>query len=188
VPLGGAGLPPLSIPPLSGLGTDSPPLRGRDTVDDPASAEQQDPEGGPPETGEGAPAEDPVAVEQAAASAGLQPGDPDPDLAQVISAAVSGTPISDAFAERGIDIPAPGSLVGDPVDQGSVVAGDVGVFTDRHALALGNGKALLDDQIEPIASVNRPGFIGWHHPLVGSPETSTPPESPAPIRPAETAE
>lgn len=32
------------------------------------------------------------------------------------------------------------------------------MFDDRHALALGNGKVLLDDQIQPIETVNRQGF------------------------------
>ncbi len=89
---------------------------------------------------------------------------PAPGYAGVIAEAVSGTPIADAFDHQGITIPEPGSPVGAPLDTDQIVAGDIAVFGDRHALALGNGKALLDDQIQPIETVNRPGFLGWQHP------------------------
>ena len=45
-----------------------------------------------------------------------------------------------------------------------LVPGDVGVFSDRHALALGDGKALLDNQIQPIDGFEGRGLIGWQHP------------------------
>lgn len=89
---------------------------------------------------------------------------PDPGYADVIAEAVAGTPIADAFDHQGISIPDPGTPVGAPLDAGQVVAGDIAVFGDRHALALGNGKALLDGQIQPIESIDRPGFLGWQHP------------------------
>lgn len=109
-----------------------------------------------------------------------------PELAAVIAAAVAGTPIADAFAQQDIAIPAPGSSVSAPLDTGELVAGDVGIFTDRHALALGNGKALLDNQIQPIETVNRPGFIGWQHPPA-PPSTASDTDTaqpPAPLPPA----
>ncbi len=113
-----------------------------------------------------------------------------PEVASVIAAAVAGTPIADAFGQQGITIPAPGTPISVPLDPGELVAGDIGIFTDRHALVLGNGKALLDNQIQPIETVNRPGFLGWQHPP--SPqgpvsdtdtETARPPEPPAPAPP-----
>lgn len=182
MPLGGAGLPPLSIPPLGPLGP---------AAADPALLTRRDPGEIPP--GEEPPAEDDRTEPDTEPEPEPEPGNgpepgPDPDLAQVISAAVSGTPIADAFDEQGIDIPDPGTPIADPVDPSRLAAGDVGVFTDRHALALGNGKALLDDQIQPIGSVNRPGFLGWHHPPIGTPDASPPPDGPAPTRPAETAD
>ena len=87
-----------------------------------------------------------------------------PDLTDVISDAVAGTPIAEAFSRHGITIPEPGSVVTEPVDPALLSAGDVGVFADRHALALGNGKALLDNQIQPVTAVGGPGFLGWQHP------------------------
>ncbi|HQC78242.1 MAG TPA: DUF4226 domain-containing protein [Mycobacterium sp.] len=87
-----------------------------------------------------------------------------PDLTNVITAAVAGTPIPEAFARQGITVPAAGSPVADPVEPDQLIAGDIGIFTDRHALALGNGKALLDNQIQPITAIGGPGFIGWQHP------------------------
>ena len=38
------------------------------------------------------------------------------------------------------------------------------MFTDRHALALGESRALLNGQIQHISTVNGPGFLGWEHP------------------------
>ncbi len=116
-----------------------------------------------------------------------------PEVASVIAAAVAGTPIDDAFGQQGITIPAPGSSVSAPLDPGEVIAGDIGIFTDRHALALGNGKALLDNQIQPIETVNRPGFIGWQHPPApqspaSDTETARPPEPPAPAAPVAPAD
>ena len=51
-----------------------------------------------------------------------------------------------------------------PLTAAEVVRGDVGVFADRHALALGNGKALVDNQIQAIDTMNQTGFLGWSHP------------------------
>lgn len=91
--------------------------------------------------------------------------DPSDDgYAGVIAEAVSGTPIADAFDHQGISVPDPGTPVTAPLSTEQVVAGDIALFDDRYALALGNGKALLDDQIQPIESINRPGFLGWQHP------------------------
>lgn len=95
---------------------------------------------------------------------GVDANESDPPFAGVIAAAVSGTPIPDAFDQQGITIPGPGTQVSTPLALEDVVPGDVALFDDRHALALGNGKVLLDDQIQPIEAVNRPGFIGWQHP------------------------
>ena len=110
-----------------------------------------------------------------------------PELAAVITAAVAGTPIAEAFAQQHITIPPPGSPVTDPVDPHRLVGGDVGILTDRHALALGNGTALLDNRIQPAATVAGPGFLGWEHPPVPGPTPpSTTSNAPTPTRPAVT--
>lgn len=106
-----------------------------------------------------------------------------PQLAAAIKAAANGTPIADAFQQQGIAIPLPGTAVANPVDPARISAGDVGVFTDRHALALGPSKALLDGQIQHISAVRGPNFLGWIHPAA----TATAPartEAPTPTRPA----
>lgn len=106
-----------------------------------------------------------------------------PQLAAAIKAAASGTPIADAFQQQGIAIPLPGTAVANPVDPARISAGDVGVFTDRHALALGPRKALLDGQIQHISAVRGRNFLGWIHPAA----TATAPartEAPTPTRPA----
>ena len=117
-----------------------------------------------------------------------------PQLAAAIKAAVDGTPIAQAFHQQGITIPPPGTAVTDPIDPLRVIPGDIGILSDRHALALGHGKALLDGQIQHIATVSGPSFLGWEHPPVTqgpAPQTSgTAPartDPPTPTRPAATS-
>ena len=119
---------------------------------------------------------------------------PSPELAAAITAAVAGTPIPEAFRQQGITIPAPGTAVPHPIEPARVVAGDIGMLTDRHALALGNGKAVFNNQIQPIASVSGPSFLGWEHPPEPGSATTTPrstqqaqADQPTPTRPAVTA-
>jgi Domain of unknown function (DUF4226) len=108
-----------------------------------------------------------------------------PELAAVIKAAASGTPIADAFRQQGISIPPPGTAVADPIDPSQVQPGDIGMFTTRHALALGRSEALVDGQIQQISVVTGPSFLGWEHPpapmTAGAPAKNDPP---APTRPA----
>lgn len=119
---------------------------------------------------------------------------PTPQVAAAITAAVAGTPIAEAFRQQGITLPAPGTAVAQPVDPTRVLPGDIGMLTDRHALALGNGKAVFNNQIQPIASVTGPSFLGWEHPPEPDGRTKTQAsaqneqtDQPAPTRPAVTA-
>ena len=108
-----------------------------------------------------------------------------PQLAAAIKAAASGTPIADAFRQEGITIPPPGTAVSDPVDPARLTPGDIGMLTDRHALALGESRALLNGQIQHISTVTGPSFLGWEHPP--GPVTAAAPDGtdpPAPTRPA----
>ncbi len=109
-----------------------------------------------------------------------------PQLAAAIKAAVGGAPIAEAFRQQGITLPAPGTAVTDPIDPPQVVPGDIGMFADRHALALGPGKALLDGQIQHIATVSGPSFLGWEHPPAATATVAAPakPDTPTPTRPA----
>jgi hypothetical protein len=106
-----------------------------------------------------------------------------PQLAAAIEAAAAGTPIAEAFQHEGITIPPPGTAVPDPLDPAQLAPGDIGMFTDRHALALGESRALINGQIQHISTVTGPGFLGWEHPPVpvSAPEKTEPP---APTRPA----
>jgi hypothetical protein len=108
-----------------------------------------------------------------------------PQLAAAIEAAAGGTPIAEAFQQQGITIPAPGTAVNDPVDPSRLTPGDIGMFTDRHALALGDSRALLNGQIQHISTVTGPDFLGWEHPPVPvNPPAPDAAEPPAPTRPA----
>ncbi len=110
-----------------------------------------------------------------------------PQLAAAIKSAAGGAPIADAFQQQGITIPPPGTAVTNPIDPSRVAPGDIGIFTDRHALALGPGKALLDGQMQHISTISGPSFLGWEHPPTSA--TATAPartETPTPTRPAAT--
>lgn len=108
-----------------------------------------------------------------------------PQLAAAITAATHGAAIPDAFRQQGITIPAPGTPVAKPLDPAGVSAGDIGIFTDRHALALGHSKALLNGQIQHISTIKGPSFLGWEHPPGPAP-VSEPGQvhAPTPTRPA----
>lgn len=145
---------------------------GDPTVDEPAQDQ--------PEDSEPQPAEEPDSVQVQ-----LPDGDrvtaPSPELAKVITTALAGTPVGEAFQRHGLTIPPPGTAVADPVDPADVTTGDVGMFTDRQALALDRTQALLGGRIQPLSSVSGPSFLGWMHPPL-TPST----EAPAPTRPATT--
>lgn len=194
----GSGFPSLSPSALSDLGSGSDAGewlpgrltdRGNGAFDD--ITEQTEPEKAPtppeeqdwePATGQTEPADPSTAVR-------LPDGDtvtaPTPELAAVISAAVSGTPIPDAFRQLGMTLPPPGSPISPVLDATRLLPGDVGVYADRYALVLGNGKALVDSQIQPLATVTGPDFLGWLKPPVA--HLLTAPELPAPNWPAQTA-
>jgi hypothetical protein len=108
-----------------------------------------------------------------------------PQLAAVIDAAARGTPIAEAFQQQGMTIPPPGTAVSDPVDPSQLAPGDIGMFTDRHALALGESRVLVNGQIQQISTVSGPDFLGWEHPPapVAAPAPDVP-DPPAPTRPA----
>jgi len=164
-------LPAASLPDFSTHTGDEPPHRGAESKADPEPPDtgDQKPGGAEPSPGEGRPADD-LTIEL---PDGQTVTAPSPQLAAVISAAVAGTPIPDAFSDQGITIPAPGSPVSAPVDPSMLVPGDIGVLSDRHALSLGDGKALLDNQIQTIDSFGGRGLIGWQHPP--EPVTTSPP-------------
>jgi hypothetical protein len=107
-----------------------------------------------------------------------------PQLAAAITAAAGGASVADAFHQQGITIPPPGTAVTNPIDPLQVAPGDIGMFTDRHALALGHAKALLDGQIQHIATVSGPSFLGWEHPPAAAATGPATTDTPAPTRPA----
>jgi len=110
-----------------------------------------------------------------------------PQLAAAIKAAAGGASISDAFHQQGITIPPPGTAVTNPIDPLQLAPGDIGMFTDRHALALGHDKAILDGQIQHTATVSGPSFLGWEHPPVAAATAPARTDQPAPTRPAGTS-
>jgi Domain of unknown function (DUF4226) len=194
--LGGAPFPGLQEgsrtgPALEGLDEDPGP-------DDHASSEERDShedEKDRDEDHDGAPASDKSESPPAGPTTVTLPdGDivtaASPQLAAAIKAAAGGAAIADAFHQQGIAIPAPGTAVTNPIDPARVTPGDIGIFTDRHTLALGHSKALLDGQIQQIATVSGPSFLGWEHPPAPAPATATAPattEAPTPTRPAATS-
>jgi hypothetical protein len=193
---GGAALPALGMPgglPLSGPLPGSDQLSPRDSGDAPSESDD--------------PADDPLSAEDGHDQAGHDDAEPaaahpagpttvtlpdgetltaaSPQLAAAIEAAAGGTPIADAFRHEGMTIPPPGTAVTDPVDPSQLTPGDIGMFTDRHALALGESRALVNGQIQHISTVSGPSFLGWEHPPVPvSAPAPDKPDPPAPTRPA----
>ncbi|OBH27300.1 hypothetical protein A5692_25175 [Mycobacterium sp. E342] len=195
------GAPPsgFSLPGLQGDDRTDPALRGLDDEGllDPTDHDdaKTDPSSDEPGDQDGDAAQDASAVEDESTPAGpttvtLPDGETvtaaSPQLAAAIKAAVGGVAIPDAFQQQGITIPPPGTAVAEPVDVSHVTPADIGMFVDRHALALGPGKALLDGQIQDIATVSGPSFLGWEHPPAAAAAVTAPakPDAPAPTRPA----
>lgn len=197
-------LPGFGGAPIPGLGgTGGLPLPGLQDVGDDRSAGPHDPESGDgPDDHDGE--EDKPRAEDAATDPSESPpagptavtlpdGDtvtaPTPQLAAAIQAAVGGASIPDAFHQQGITIPAPGTTVTSPIEPLQAIPGDIGILTDRHALALGHEKALLDGQIQRIGTVSGPNFLGWEHPPAVTAPATPPaePHTPTPTGPAATS-
>ena len=181
MPFGG-GLPTLSTGSIPDFPTDSPagsPQHGMKHHSDSVPAEPTDQQSADPpglsSASDDPNSDDPNRVDLPDGHSVIAPN---PKLAAVITAALAGTPIAEAFSAQGITIPAPGSAIANPVEPTDLLPGDVGLFTDRHALALGDGNILLDNKIQTTTSISGLGFIGWQHPP--EPVVSTPPEAPAP--------
>lgn len=106
-----------------------------------------------------------------------------PQLAAAMQAVADGQSVVEAFRSQGIHVPPPGTPVVAAVDVASLRPGDIGVFTDRHALAVGAGKALLDGQVHLVENLRGPGFLGWQHAPALAQEPA-PPAEPVATRPA----
>lgn len=187
----------LPLPGVPGGDAMDPALQGLDDEGLLDSADQADPEtdasSDEPGDGDGDGGTDAATAEDPSASAGpttvtLPDGETvtaaSPQLAAAIKAAVGGAAIPDAFQQQGITIPPPGTAVPEPIDPADVVPADIGMFVDRHALALGPGTALLDGQIQDIATVSGPSFLGWEHPPAAAATAPAKPDPPTPTRPA----
>ncbi len=183
LPIGGSGRDPRSL--NEGLFDDDPLDREsageenkRDRQDDERREdERRDPASGQPESPESGPTTVTLPTGETVTAAS-------PELAAAIKAAAGGTPIADAFQQQGMTIPPPGTAVSAPLDPSRVEPGDIGMFTDRHALALGRSKALLDGQIQHISTVTGPSFLGWEHPPAKTQATAPATEAPMPTRPS----
>ncbi|OBF57228.1 hypothetical protein A5756_09625 [Mycobacterium sp. 852002-53434_SCH5985345] len=185
-----AGLP---LPNLQGDDTADPALQGLDDEGVPDSEDDSDPKTEASSDQPGDTDGDAATLEGESPPAGpttvtLPDGETftaaSPQLAAAIKAAVGGVAIPDAFQQQGITIPPPGTAVTNPIDASHVAPADIGMFIDRHALALGAGKALLDGQIQDIATVSGPSFLGWEHPPAAAATAPATPDTPTPTRPA----
>lgn len=189
---GGASLPGLhggggADPTLGRLDSEGQP--GSEDPKDHAWSDEPDKHKGDHKDGEDAASDKPEPAPAGPTSVTLPDGEtvtaPSPKLAAAIKAALGGASIADAFRQQGITIPPPGTAVGNPIDPTRAIPGDIGFFTDRHALALGHTKALLDGQIQQIATVSGPSFLGWDHPPAAAAATAKT-ETPTPTRPSAT--
>ncbi|CAJ1495749.1 DUF4226 domain-containing protein [[Mycobacterium] holstebronense] len=201
-------LPQLATPMFPGMGTDGPGFGAM-----PAAMPSGFPMNGPPPGwgGDDMPAEDDDRSEEATEAHALEGADADgdtseqesgergpvtvrlpdgetrtvanPQLGAAMQAVADGQSVVEAFRGQGIHVPPPGTPVAAAVDVASLRPGDIGVFTDRHALAVGAGKALLDGQVHLAENLRGPGFLGWQHPPALAQEPA-PPAEPVATRPA----
>ncbi|KAA1248441.1 DUF4226 domain-containing protein [Mycobacterium simiae] len=209
--LGGLPMPAGAPLPGSGLGWNAPagpPLPGllRGAGPDPGDLDESEPDSDDPKPRDQTAPDDPAQDKQEEQDKDAPSGQPaatgpttvtlpngdtvtaaSPQLAAAIKAAASGVPIPDAFQQQGITLPPPGTPVTHPIDASRLAPGDIGLLADRHALALGHGKALLDGQIQQVSSIGGPRFLGWEHPPT-APTTTSPAkaDAPTPTRPAST--
>lgn len=177
-----AGFPLTGLTP--GLGRDDLPAADDYRPEDAAAADVTDGVNADGADGD-TPAQDPG--EQGPVAVRLPDGETttvaNPQLAAAMQAVADGQSVVEAFRSQGIHIPPPGTPVLAAVDVAGLRPGDIGVFTDRHALAVGAGKALLDGQVHLVENLRGPGFLGWQHPPAQVQEPA-PPAEPVGTRPA----
>ncbi|WP_317148825.1 DUF4226 domain-containing protein [Mycobacterium sp. 29Ha] len=108
---------------------------------------------------------------------------PDAQSAQVMRSVLSGTSVTDAYKQVGVDLAPPGTPVTDPVDPNTMPPGSVGRFDSRGpVMAMGNGKIWLDGQLQPLGALGSSGdFLGWSKPPTTA---TTAPAVPATAPPA----
>jgi hypothetical protein len=168
--------------------TDADPLlddESADDSDDSDDSDHDDDDDGEGDEGDGA--VQPSGPTQVSLPNGETITAANPKLAAAIEAAVNGTPIADAFREQGMTIPPPGTAVTERIDPPQLSPGDIGMFTDHHALSLGPSEALVNGQIQHTSTVQGPSFLGWEHPpaaATAAGPTQTEPPTPTPTRPA----
>ena len=91
---------------------------------------------------------------------------PDAQAAQAMRSVLTGTSVTDAFKQVGVDLPPPGTPVTDPVDPATMPPCSVGRFESREpVMAMGNGKIWIDGQLQPISALgSTTDFLGWSKP------------------------
>jgi hypothetical protein len=102
---------------------------------------------------------------------------PDARAAQVMRSVMSGTSVTDAFKQVGVDLAPPGTPVTDPVDPNTMPPTSVGRFESREpVMAMGNGKIWMDGQLQPIGALGSSSdFLGWSKPPTAAVPATAPP-------------
>jgi hypothetical protein len=97
-------------------------------------------------------------------------------------AALGGATVGDAYKSAGVDLPPAGTPVTEPLPPTQLKAGDVGVWKDHLLMALGDGKVLVNGQVQPQDSLGSgPDFLGWIDPTkhAAPPAPAAPPPAAA---------
>lgn len=85
--------------------------------------------------------------------------------AAAVLAVLNGASVADAYLQQAIVLPPAGTPLNDPVAPQCLRAGDVGVWKDHLATALGGGEMLVSGHVRPVDSVSSaPDFLGWFDP------------------------
>ena len=108
---------------------------------------------------------------------------PDAQAAQVMRSVMSGTSVTDAFKQAGVDLAPPGTPVTDPVDPNTMPPTSIGRFESREpVMAMGDGKIWMDGQLQPIGALGSSSdFLGWSKPPTAGTVAvpATPPPAPS---------
>lgn len=102
----------------------------------------------------------------------------DKATAATMKAYMNGESIAEANQKNGRTIPAPGSVVLDPIPSAQRQPNDVAVYTDKHIAYLGNGK-IWNNGVQDEKTMPEAGFLGWARPTPAPAGASGSPQAPA---------
>jgi hypothetical protein len=105
-----------------------------------------------------------------------------PALAMAARQVLAGGNVHDEYNRANIALPPPGTPVMTPVSPAKTVFGDVGQYTNKQIMALGEQKAWVNGQVVDFDKIDfGPDFLGWIHQPMPAPAIPVAVTTPAPV-------